>query len=271
MSAMTNFDDLNSSIARLSKAVKAAASARLKRDTKAAKLIEAAAKEVESMDWKKGGEILRNEAVQLQREQEQALRQRRENLKTHAQQAGIPFQGYEAWDRIGIFDVRYSGLAVTVELGGVKVETFDEADGGQLFKRLQEVRSLLDSRPLDRKHFFQDLKAAYTTVRRRSSGEGDYVLVHEIHREMLLERARLESKFVRNPDPKNIAPYPLQQFVYDLARFLNNADGPRCGNERIQTQTPSMRESKAAVQIPNLKNFVSPETSVARLAVVSEP
>ena len=266
---MTTFDDLNTSLARLSKAVKASAAARLKHDKKAAKLIEAAAKEAELMDWKKGAEVLRNEAVQLQRGQEQALRQRRESLKTHAQQAGVPIRGYEAWDRIGIFDVRYSGLAVTVELGSVKVETFDEAAGERLFKRLEEVRSLLDAQPLDRKQFFQNIKAAYTTVRRRSPGEGDYVLVHAIHGELLLERARHNAKFVRNPDPKNIAPYPLHQFVYDLARFLNDADGPRCGSERIQTQAPSMRESKATVQIPNLKNSVSSETSVARLAVVS--
>lgn len=265
---MTTFDDLNNSLARLSKAVKAAAFARLKHDKKAAKLTEAAAKEAENMDWKKGAEILRNEAVQLQRDQEQALRQRRENLKTHAEQAGVPFIWYEAWDRIGIFDVRYSGLSVTLELGGVKVESFDEADGERLFKRLQEVRSLLDAQPLDRKQFFQNIKAAYTTVRRRSPGEGDYVLVHAIHGELLLERARHDAKFVRSPDPKNIAPYPLHQFVYDLARFLKHPDGPHYGNERIQTQTPSMRESKATVQIPNLNNPVNSDTSVARLAVV---
>jgi hypothetical protein len=265
---MTTFDDLNTSLARLSKAVKASATARQKRDKKATKLLDVAAKEAELMDWKKGAEILRNEGAQLQRDQEQALRQRREGLKTHAQQAGVPTRGYEAWDRIGIFDVRYSGLAVTVELGGVKVESFDEADGERLFKRLQEVRSLLDA-PLDRKQFFQNIKAAYSAVRRRSPGEGEYVLVHAIHGELLLERARHDAKFVRNPDPKNIAPYPLHQFVYDLARFLNDADGPRCGSERIQTQAPSMRENKATVQIPNLKNPVSPETSVARLAVVS--
>jgi hypothetical protein len=269
MSTMTTFDDINASLACLSKAVKAAASARLKHDKEAVKLIEAAAKEAELMDWKKAGEVLRNEAVQLQRDTEQALRQRRETLKEHAEQAGVPFRGYEAWDRIGIFDVRYSGLAVTVELGGVKVESFDEADGGRLFKRLQEVRSLLDAPLLDRKQFFQNIKAAYTTVRRRNSAEGDYVLVHAIHVELLLERARHDVKFVRNPDPKNIAAYPLHQFVYDLARFLNNPDGPRCGSERIQTQAPSMRESKATVQIPNLKNPAISETSVARLAVMS--
>lgn len=269
MSTMTTFDDLNISLTRLSKAVKSAATARLKHDKKAAKLIEDAAEEAELMDWKKGAEILRNEAVQLQRDQEHALCQRREKLKTQAQQVGVPFLGYETWDRIGIFDVRYSGLAVTVELGGVKVESFDEADGGRLFKRLQEIHSLLDAQPLDRKQFFQNIKAAYTTVRRRVQGEGDYVLVHEIHRELLLERARHDAKFVQNPDPKNIAPYPLHQFVYDLARFLNDTDGPCCGSERIQTQAPSMRESKATVQIPNLKNPVSSETSVARLAVVS--
>ncbi len=266
---MTTFDDLNSSVTRLSKAVKAAASARLKHDRKAVKLIETAAKEAEMLDWNKGVEILRNEAVQLQRNQEQALRQRRESLKTNAEKAAVPFRPYTAWDRIGIFDVRYSGLAVTIELGGVKIESFDEADGGRLFNRLQELRSRLNAQALERQQFFKDIKAAYTSVRRRSQGEGDYVLIHEIHGELLFEHARHDAKFVRDPDPKNIAPYPLHQFVYDLARFLNDADGPRCGSERIQTQAPSMRESKAAVQIPNLKNPVSSETSVARLAVVS--
>jgi hypothetical protein len=266
---MTNLDDVNASVACLSKAVKAAATARLKHDTEAVKLLEAAAKEAEIIDWKKVVEILRNEAVELKNEQEQALRQRREGLKKHAEQAAVPFRGYEAWDRIGIFDVRYSGLAVTVELGGVKVESFDEADGERLFKRLQELRSQLDAPLLDRKQFFQDIKAAHSTVRRRSPGESAYVLVHAIHGELLFERARHDAKFVRNPDPKNISPYPLYQFVYDLARFLNDTDGPRCGSERIQTQAPSMRESKATVQIPNLKNPVISETSVARLAVVS--
>ena len=266
---MTTYDDINASVACFSKAVKAAATARLKHDTEAVKLLEAAVKEGEIIDWKKVVEILRNEAVELKNEQEQALRQRREGLKKHAEQAGVPFRGYEAWDRIGIFDVCYSGLAVTVELGGVKVESFDEPDGERLFKRLQQVRSQLDAPLLDRKQFFQNIKAAYSTVRRRTPGEGDYVLVYAIHAEVLLERARHDAKFVRNPDPKNISPYPLHQFVYDLARFLNDADGPSCGSERIQTQPPSLRESKLTVQIPNMRNPVSSETSVARLAVVS--
>jgi hypothetical protein len=266
---MTNLDDVNASVACLSKAVKAAATARLKHDKEAVKLLEAAAKEAEIIDWKKVAEILHNEAVQLQRDQEQALRQRRESLKKQAEQAGVPFRPYSTWDRIGIFDVRYSGLSVIAELGGVKVEIFDEANGERLLKRLQELRSQLDALPLDRKLFFQHIKTAYSTARRRSPGEGDYVLVHEIHGELLFERARHDAKFVRNPDPKNISPYPLHQFVYDLARFLNDADGPRCGSERIQTQPPSMRESKLTVQIPNLRNPVTSETSVARLAVVS--
>ena len=265
---MTTFEDLTSSLDRLSKAVKAAATARSRHDKKTAHLIETAAKEAASLEWHRGEEILRKEAKQFDESQEQALRQRRESLKSQAHQAKVPFHPYDKSDRIGIFDVRYSGLGVTIELGGVEVDSFDEADGERLYKRLQDARGSLDAQPLDRKEFFRDIKAAYTTAR-RNSREGDYVLVNAIHSNLLLERARHDDRFIRDPNPKNIAPYPLFQFVYDLARFLNDAEGPRCGSERIQTQAPSMRESKVAVQIPSLRNPVGTETSVARLAVVS--
>lgn len=266
---MNTFDDLKTSLERLAKAVKSAASARERNDKRTTRLLDAAAKEAVSLKWLRCDEILRNEAAQIRESEEQGLRARRESLKSQAQQAQVPFYGYDKWDRIGVFDVRYSGLAVTVELGSVKVESFDEADGGRLFNRLQALRNRLDAPPLDRLQFFQNIKAAYTTIKRRSPEQGEYVLVHTIHGELLLERARHDAKFVRNPDPKNIAPYPLHQFVYDLARFLDDAEGPRCGGERIQTQAPALRENRSTVQIPNLRNPASPETSVARLAVVS--
>ena len=93
----------------------------------------------------------------------------------------------------------------------------------------------------------------------------EFVPVRDLHREMLLERARVSERFRKTGEAKNIEPYPLAQFIYDLARFLR--EGVVLGEERIMTQTPSMRESRETIHIPNLEHPAANETAAARLAI----
>ena len=53
--------------------------------------------------------------------------------------------------------------------------------------------------------------------------------------------------------------------MFDLARFIR--EGNSFGAERLMTQTPSMRESKETIHIPNLEHPTGNETAAARLAI----
>jgi hypothetical protein len=80
-----------------------------------------------------------------------------------------------------------------------------------------------------------------------------------------LEQARNSERFRKSVDPKDIDPYPLPQFVFDLARFVR--DGATVGGERLVTQAPSMREARDTIHIPNLDHPTGGETAAARLAI----
>lgn len=220
---------------------------------------------VDTLDWTAVRTVLQKEHDELGEKHSAELQARRETLLKAAEAASVPAEMRSRADRIGIFNVSYEGVQVVVTLGSVRITAWKEADGQRLFERLQKLRQTLEQAPFARETFFKLLKAGYATTRRLGGSGDEFVPLRDLHRELVFERARLSEKFRRSPDPKNLDSYPLFQFVFDLARFL--AGGVNVGEERLQTQTPSMRENKETAFIPNLEHPLAAETPVARLAI----
>jgi hypothetical protein len=123
---------------------------------------------------------------------------------------------------------------------------------------------MMEKSPFSRVDFFRQVQSSYATCRRTGTLD-EFVSVLDLHRELFLERARLNEAFRKRPEPKNVPEYPLHQFVFDLARFIQK--GVAVGDERLFTTTPSMRESASTVFVPNLEHPLASETPAARLAI----
>jgi len=230
-----------------------------------AKKIEDASRLAAQINWAEVKAAIEKEAGAVREKEEANLLGRREKLNHAAIAAKWQAQMGTQFDRIEIFQVDYEGATAVIRLGGVVLERVKESDGEKLFARLQQLRTLLEQTPYSRDSFFKMLRDAHTICRFASGGGDEFVPVRELHREMVLEHARHSESFRKNAEPKNIEPYSLPQFVFDLARFVRV--GISVGSHRLVTQTPSMRESKETIHIPNLDHPTSSETAAARLAI----
>ena len=91
---------------------------------------------------------LNRERTNLQGGFEEALRHRREQLARSAKESGTPIKRLKEYDFVGGFRVDYRKERVTISLGSESLTTLNEPDGADLFARLQEERSKLESLPL---------------------------------------------------------------------------------------------------------------------------
>ena len=258
-------DAASGQLQKLAKQLSAAVKARAHGKLDYGKCVGEATRLAHQINWAALLSDLEQEANGIRDRDEANLRSRREKLLQAASAAQWSMQQGGQYDRIGIFQVEYEGAAAVVKLGGVGCERVHETDGAQLFGRLQRLRATLEQTPFQREVFFKLLKGAHKTCRQASPGSDEFVPVRELHREMVLERARHSERFRKSAEAKSIEAYSLEQFIFDLARFIR--EGVTMGGERIVTQTPSMRESRETVQIPNLDHPTSSETPAARLAI----
>lgn len=251
-------------VLRLGKVLVAAVKSRASGRPDFVKRIEEAIRLANQIDWATLKANIVREAAEVQERVETNLRSRREKLHQVAGMAQWFGQMGGHYDRIDVFQVEYEGATAVVKLGGVLCERVKEMDGEALFARLKQLKAGLEQATFQRETFFHQLKEAYGTCRRAGTGD-EYVPVGELHREMLLVRARDSERFRKTGDAKDIQAYTLPQFIFDLARFLR--EGVTLDEERIVTQTPSMRESRGAIHIPNLDHPASDAVAAARLAI----
>lgn len=263
----TSLDKLIPSLDKLAKKAKAAGKAVEKRAATAEKTLEAAVQAAKDAGFEGAALVFAKEAEELRNAKKTQLAQRREILLARAKDAGVAVKQYEKTDRVDVFELSYPGISVEVTLGGAKVDTIKESDGERVWLAFSKLRENLKQHVFDRKAFFATVKAAWQSVRRLTADGGEYQLVKDVHRELVLERARRSAKFAKIPEPKNIEPYSLAQFIYDLARFGDGQEGWVCGAERLKSQTPAMRESKDSVHVPVLSHPLAPDSPMARLAV----
>lgn len=260
---MTELEKYLPSLKKLLKTVEAASKAGVPKPDAANKL-KAAGRLAQQFDWPGFVEAIKQAGEFEQHQYQESMKSRREKLLRAARAAGEPFDDGARVVRVGIFRVEFEGESAVVSLGGVEVERTKEVDGEKLFQRLKELRASLEQVPFNRAEFFKQMQASYATCRRAGVAD-EFVSVRDLHRELVLERARSSGAFRKRPEPKNMPNYPLHQFVFDLARFIQK--GVAVGEDRLVTTTPSMRESAGTVFIPNLDHPLTGETSAARLAI----
>lgn len=263
--APKDLDHQSSQLQDLSKQLTAALKPAAQSEPDFCKTLESVLKIAELVDWPSFLASLRAVAESARAKQQADLHSRRQSLHHAARAAGIAVEGGGNSDRIDIFQVDYDGATAVVKLSDIAIERFKLSDGTALFIAVRKLRSQLEDVGFDRESFFNDLKAAYAICRRDGEPSEEFVLIVNVHRELLLERARKSGAFRRNPDPKYIPAYPLFQFVFDLARFIRG--GVSFGGMRLKTTTPSLREANLTVHIPNLDHPTSPTTAAARLAI----
>jgi len=262
---VTGLDADANAVQRLGKVLVTAVKSRAFGRPDYAKQIEEASRLANEIDWVGLRTTLEREAGEVRERVETNLRSRREKLHQAAGAGQWHAQMGSQYDRIDIFQVEYEGATAVVKLGGVPCERMKEVDGEKLFARLKQLKAGLEQAPFQRENFFKQLKGAYTTCRRMTGTGDEFVPVRELHREMVLERARGSERFRKSGEAKSIEGYSLPQFVFDLARFVR--EGIAVGQERIVTQTPSLRESKETIHIPNLDHPTGSEVAAARLAI----
>ena len=254
-----------SALQKLGKLLVAAAKSRAFGRPEYAKQIEEASKLAGQIQWPEVKANIDREASVVRERNEANLSSRREHLLQAAIASKWTLQQGSQFDLIDIFHVFYEGGSVVVKLGGVLLERIHETDGEKVFARLKHLRTGLDQTPFNREGFFNLLKGAHAICRRAQPGGEEFVPVREMHREMILERVRSSDLFRKSGELKNIVPYPLPQFIFDLARLIR--DGAVVGNERIMTHPPAMRESKEMIHIPNLNHPTNSETTASRLTI----
>jgi hypothetical protein len=264
-SRLAGMDAEANAVQRLGKVLVAAVKSRAFGRPDYAKQIEEASRLANQIDWMALKGTIEREASEVRERVETSLRSRREKLHQAAGAAQWHAQMGGQYDRIDIFQVEYEGVTAVVKLGGVPCERVKEVDGEKLFDRLKQLKAELQQAPFQRENFFKQLRGAYATCRRTTGAGDEFVPVRELHREMVLERARGSERFRKSGEAKSIDGYSLPQFVFDLARFIR--EGVTVGEERVVMPTPSMRESREAVHIPNLEHPTSSEVTAARLAI----
>ena len=188
------------------------------------------------------------------REREVALERRRQDLRRSAEALGWRVLRRQDYDIVDCFRVDYKKARVTVRLGSERLDAFDEVDGRQLHSRLRAARETLDNVPFDRLGFFQVLKDAIGVAGALRRGDRNgRVPIRKLYPLVALVRQAGNERFLKRPDSKTYADYPMTQFVYDFARFGREGWRTEHG-ERVSNQPPNMAtEAKgASVTLPVL-------------------
>ena len=182
---------------------------------------------------------LDNEQAAYARQREAALDRRREDLARSAKEVGWTVLRRRDYDVVDCFRVSYKKDRVTVLLGSEKLDAFDEVDGKRLFSRLRAAREALDRFPFDRLGFLQALKDAIGLAQTLERDRDGRVPIRKLYPLAALARQSRNERFLKKPDSKTYADYPITQFVYDFARFGREGWKTERG-ERVSNQPPNM-------------------------------
>ncbi len=187
------------------------------------------------------------------REREAALDRRREDLRRSAEEVGWRVLRRRDYDIVDCFRVDYRKDRVTVRLGSERLDAFDEVDGKGLLARLRAAREALDRFPFDRLGFLQDLKDAIGVAGALRRDRDGRVPIRSLYPLVALVRQTGNERFLKRPDSKTYADYPMTQFVYDFARFGREGWKTERG-ERVSNQPPNMATvaKGASVTLPVL-------------------
>ena len=209
---------------------------------------------------------LESHLKELEAQNQELLRRRRESLLFGAKEAGLPHKRFEAYDRIGPCKVSYRDKKVVLEIGSEKLRELEEVDGSQLLAAIRESLASLEKGPFNRPEFFRLLKRAYSILRDEQKARDGWVPIRELFPVFVLTRQLANRAFMAKPESRNFQAYSTAQFVYDLSRFGRQDWG--CNGERVETRTPSMRETQYAMTLPNLDSVEKSGPQIAHFRII---
>lgn len=193
---------------------------------------------------------LEQHRVDLDREHQTALANRREDLLKTARDAQWSVARRGSYDFVGCFRVNYRNDRVTLRIGSEELTHFDETDGKGLFSRLVKEKEDLDTFPFVRSDFFRSIRGSIDLARSQNRHRDGKVPIRQLYPLVVLTRHSLDNVFIKRPLKKFFTEYSMAQFVYDLARFGKvswKEDG-----YRLRTRTPNMDSSGQSVTLPLL-------------------
>lgn len=193
---------------------------------------------------------LEQHRIDLDREHQATLANRREDLLKTARDAQWSVARRASYDFIGCFRVNYRNDRVTLRIGSEELTRFDEADGKNLFSRLVKEKEALDAFPFARSEFFRSIRGSIDLARSQNRDRDGKVPIRQLYPLVVLTRHSLDNVFIKRPLQKFFTEYSMAQFVYDLARF--GKVGWEEGGYRLRARTPNMDSSEQSVTLPLL-------------------
>ena len=194
----------------------------------------------------------------LHRQRQAAFGRRREDLARAANAAGWSFRRLKNYDYVGCFQVNYRKERVALKLGSEQFTILTELDGRQLFARLQDEKKRLEDFPFDRAGFFRSMKDAIALARSRGLDRNGKAPIRPLYPLFVLARHTEDERFLKRPT--SFVEYPMEQFVYDFARFGRR--GWKMDNgERLCNEPPNMASvgRGAAITLPSLDGSRAPQ------------
>jgi hypothetical protein len=238
-------------------------------DLKAMDMVGAALEAVRELDLAGLKKDLDGRRDELEKKLKEELGSRREALLKAAEEAKVPTKRVGDSDRVGLFKVSYPGKKVRVEIGSEKADELEESDGRKVFARTQELQAGYDAVPFERESFFRQLRRAYRlALADGAAAEGGFLPIRTVYTYLVVVRQLGDESFVSSPDAKHFTGYTTPQFVYDLARF--GKDSWTCGDESVQSRTPSMKTSMAkgkVMFVPKLADPLDPGFQISVLKI----
>ncbi|MBM4289397.1 MAG: hypothetical protein FJ135_14855 [Deltaproteobacteria bacterium] len=204
----------------------------------------------------------------LERQLTELTEHRREALWVAAREAAWPCKRFDRFDRLLPLEVEYQPTKVRLKVGSETYQEVQELDGARLFHRVKEAAEKLAQAPFQREEFFRLLHAAYAFVRQTSSRSDDWLHIRQLYPTMVLLQQTMNQEFMKQPEGRQFRSYPSAQFVYDLSRF--GQEGWSCRGYKLETRTPSMRETAQAMILPNLASVEQPGPQIAHLHIVKQ-
>lgn len=183
---------------------------------------------------------------------EQQLVERRQTLEIAARDARFTYRRLSSVDKVGLFEVSYSKVKVTVKIGSEMLTTFEEVDGKKLVERLKLEQKNLEESALPRDGFFKALKLAIALAGSDGKVQSGKTKVHDLFTYLVLTRQLVQSDvFRKKPIQKNFTDYSKAMMAFEFFRFGDHQDGWTFGSERLCNQGPNMATQSEALLLPD--------------------
>ena len=207
---------------------------------------------IKAIDTTLAVDLFRRELLEAEAIFDNQLAERRQTLEAAARDAHFTHRRLTSVDKVGLFEVSYSKVKVTVKIGSETLTTLEEVDGKKLVERLKLEQKNLEENTLPRDRFFKALKLAIALAGSDGKVQSGKVKVHDLFAYLVLTRQLVQSDaFRKKPIQKNFTDYSKAMMAFEFFKFGEHQDGWTFGSERLCNQGPNMATQSEALQLPD--------------------